>query len=85
VARLAAKVVGPNGAVTGVDINTGMLAVANSTGSGAANIEWRQGDAASLPLEDSTQDVALCQMGLQFIQDKHMALAEVRRVLVPGG
>ena len=85
VARLAAKVVGPNGAVTGVDINTGMLAVAHSIGSGAANIEWRQGDAASLPLEDSTQDVALCQMGLQFIQDKHTALAEVRRVLVPGG
>lgn len=37
-----------------------------------------------MPLPDAV-DVVLCQMGLQFVPDKHAALRETRRVLVPGG
>ena len=48
-------------------------------------LEWHVGDAASLPLADNSYDVVLCQMGLMFMEDRAAALAEMRRVLVPGG
>lgn len=38
-----------------------------------------------MPLPDASFDVVLCQMGLQFMPDKHAALREMRRVLVRGG
>jgi ubiquinone/menaquinone biosynthesis C-methylase UbiE len=82
VARLALDEVGPAGAVTGIDVNPGMIEEALKTTDG---VEWRQGDAQALPLEDQSFDVALCQMGLQFVPDKRAAAAEARRVLVRGG
>lgn len=86
IARLAAAQVGPTGAVTGVDLSPDMIDVASSTpASGGAPIEWKVADAASLPLEDGSQDAALCQMGLMFMEDKVAALTELRRVLRPGG
>ena len=83
IARLALQQVGAAGAVAGLDINPGMLAVARSATPGA--IEWRQASAESMPFPDASFDVVLCQMGLQFIPDKPAALREMRRVLVPGG
>jgi ubiquinone/menaquinone biosynthesis C-methylase UbiE len=85
VALLAAVGVGESGAVAGVDINPGMLAVARSIASSGAPIAWHRADAASLPLSDDAHDVVLCQMGLQFLPDKLAALREARRVLVRGG
>jgi SAM-dependent methyltransferase len=38
-----------------------------------------------MPLPDASFDVVLCQMGLQFVADKHAALREMRRVLASGG
>jgi len=86
VARLAAPIVGTEGRVVGVDLNADMIAVAGRQAKpeGAA-IEWRQGDAAALPFEDAVFDVVLCQQGLQFLPDKPAALAEMHRVLSPGG
>jgi len=86
VARLAAPVVGPSGQITGIDISTDMLAVARKTTPvlGAA-IQWRLGNAANLPLEDETFDLALCQQGFQYFPDQTAALQEMYRVLVPGG
>lgn len=81
VARRAAERVGADH-VTGVDPNPGMLGVARAV---APAIEWRQGSAEAIPLEDASQDVVLCQMGLQFFPDAARALKEVRRVLKPGG
>jgi ubiquinone/menaquinone biosynthesis C-methylase UbiE len=43
------------------------------------------GDATALPFPDDSYDVALCQMGLMFIEDRAAALTETRRVLAPGG
>jgi ubiquinone/menaquinone biosynthesis C-methylase UbiE len=85
IARLAAERVGSAGAVTGVDINPDMLAVARSTASTGAAIEWRQADAEQLPVRDDEFDVALCQLGLQFFPNKTAALREVRRALVADG
>lgn len=84
-ARLAAQQVGSNGAVTGVDINPGMLEVARSSTPANVSIEWHQSSAEDMPLPDEAFDVVLCQLGLEFMPDKHAALAEMRRVLVPGG
>lgn len=46
---------------------------------------WSEADAASLPLPDASYDVALCQMGLMFVEDRASAVAELHRVLTPGG
>jgi len=85
VARLAAEHVGASGSVVGIDINPAMLAVAHAAEPGAPPIEWHEASADELPLADSSFDVSLCQMGLQFFPDKPTALREIRRVLAPGG
>lgn len=86
VARLAAERVGENGAVAGVDVNPGMLAVARATAAAAGTrIRWYETSAESIPLPDEAFDIVFCQVSLQFIEDKVAALREMRRVLVPGG
>ncbi|MCC6169275.1 MAG: methyltransferase domain-containing protein [Caldilineaceae bacterium] len=85
VARLASQQVGATGTVVGADINPGMLAVARSATPPGMPIEWREASAEAMPLPDASFDVVLCQMGLQFMPDKHAALCEMRRVLVRGG
>ncbi len=86
VARNAASRVGEEGTVVGVDLNDGMLAVAEATAESVQpRIEWRQGDATDLPFADERFDVVCCQQALQFFDDADAALAEIRRVLVPNG
>ena len=85
VARLASQQVGATGTVAGLDINPGMLAVARSATPPGMPIEWHEASAETIPLPDASLDVVLCQMGLQFMPDKHAALREMRRVLVRGG
>ena len=85
VARLAAQQVGATGTVAGLDVNPGMLAVARSATPPGMTIEWHEASAEAMPLPDASFDVVLCQMGLQFMPDKHAALSEMRRVLVRGG
>lgn len=85
VARLAAGQVRPGGAVTGLDPNPGMLAVARSVTPPELGVEWHQASAESMPLPDDAFDVVLCQMSLQFMGDRRQALREMRRVLAGGG
>jgi ubiquinone/menaquinone biosynthesis C-methylase UbiE len=83
VARLAKERTGPTGRVVGIDVNPAMVEVARNQ---APDIEWRVGDAASLPLSESGGfTVVVCQQGLQFFPDRMAALAEMRRVLAPDG
>jgi SAM-dependent methyltransferase len=84
VTRILAECVGPAGTVVGLDINPAMLAVAR-VATPLPNIEWLEGSAVSMPLPDATFDHVLCEQGLQFFPDKPAALAEIRRVLRPGG
>jgi SAM-dependent methyltransferase len=84
VTRILAERVGPAGTVVGLDINPGMLAVARVVAP-LPNIEWLEGSAVSMALPDATFDYVLCEQGLQFFPDKPAALAEMRRVLKPGG
>lgn len=86
VSRLAATAVGPQGSVTGVDVSPDMIAVAQQTTvDDGAPIEWQVADAQDLPLADESYDVVLCQMGLMFMEDKALALAEMKRVLRDDG
>lgn len=85
VARLASREVGGTGSVTGIDINPGMLAVARSNTQKAGPVKWRKSSAEAMPFRDETFDVVLCQLGLQFMEDKSAALGEMQRVLVTGG
>jgi ubiquinone/menaquinone biosynthesis C-methylase UbiE len=81
-AREALKRVGPDGQVVGLDLNEGMLAVAART---EPKIEWRQGNAASLPFEDARFDVVVSQFALMYFPDRTAALSEMWRTLAPGG
>jgi ubiquinone/menaquinone biosynthesis C-methylase UbiE len=85
ITRAAAERVGSTGTVTGVDIAPDMLEVAKATPAAGAPIAWHEADAAALPLPDASYDIALCQMGLMFVDDKPGAIAEIHRVLAPGG
>ena len=86
VTRLVAERVGPAGQVAGADINAAMLEAARSFSAGdEPPIAWYETAAEAMPLPDASFDVVLCQLGLQFMQDKEAALREMRRVLVPGG
>jgi ubiquinone/menaquinone biosynthesis C-methylase UbiE len=86
VARVAAERVGQTGRVAGIDINAAMLGVARALPAGAgARIGWVRGSVLSLPFADGSHDMVLCQLGLQFFPDRLAALAQMRRVLMPGG
>ena len=80
VARLAAQRVA-QGQVTGLDLNTGMLAVARGMPNEGPPISWIEGSALDLPFPSDSFDVVLCQLGLQFFPDQGRALREMRRVL----
>jgi ubiquinone/menaquinone biosynthesis C-methylase UbiE len=82
VARTAAERTGPAGQVIGLDRNEAMLDVARRVGPG---VDWRQGDAASLPFPDRGFDVVLCQMALMFFPDRPVVLREMARVVTGGG
>ncbi len=85
-ALCAARAVSPGGVVTGIDLNPGMIAVAREKEVLTdVTADWREGDAAALPLADRSADVVLCQQGLQFFPDRPTALSEMKRVLAPGG
>lgn len=86
VARVAAEHVGNGGRVVGLDLNSGMLAVARAFSKvGGVPIEWYEGSALALPFDEGEFGVVLCQLGLQFFPDPLVALREMRRVLAPDG
>jgi SAM-dependent methyltransferase len=78
----AAERAGPSGAVTGLDPNPAMLAVARAK---PGAVDWRDGAAEALPFEDATFDAVVSQFGLMFFDDPRRAFAEMARVLAPGG
>jgi ubiquinone/menaquinone biosynthesis C-methylase UbiE len=85
VARLAAERVGPGGRVVGLDLNPGMLQVAAGLAVRGAPTRWVQADAGHLPFGDRSFEVVCCQLGLQYVPDRAATLAEMARVLAPGG
>jgi SAM-dependent methyltransferase len=80
--KAAATSVLPGGRVVGVDLNPGMLAVARRK---EAAIEWCEAPAESLPYGANTFDAVVSQFGLMFFSDQRRSLAEMWKVLRPGG
>jgi SAM-dependent methyltransferase len=86
VARRVAALPGAPGRVIGLDVNPAMLAVAQVVAAqeGLA-IDWREGRIEALPFPDGDFDLVVCQHGLQYVPDRTAAVAQMRRVLRPGG
>jgi SAM-dependent methyltransferase len=86
VARHAAPQVGPTGRVVGLDLNAGMLTVARAVAATEAlTIEWCESSALTMPFEDQSFEVILCQQGLQLFPDRLAGLREMRRVVAEDG
>lgn len=84
---LAARRVGPRGRAIGVDMTEAMRAraMAGAASCGLANVEVRDGDATRLPVDDASVDVVISNGVLNLVPDKPRAVAEIARVLKPGG
>ncbi|HEX7171132.1 MAG TPA: methyltransferase domain-containing protein [Candidatus Limnocylindria bacterium] len=84
---VAARLVGPAGAVIGVDMTDGMLrkARAAAAAAGTTNVEFREGYLEALPVDDGWADLVISNGVLNLVPDKAAALAEMYRVLRPGG
>ena len=86
-AFVAARLVGPSGRVAGVDLSPEMLACAETArgAAGLPHVEFREAAAEALPFPDADFDVAISNGVLNLIPGKPAALAEIFRVLKPGG
>lgn len=84
---IAASQVGPAGSVIGVDMTQEMLDKARTTASmlGCDNVEFREGLAESLPVEDGSVDVVISNGVINLCADKRAVFDEIRRVLRPDG
>jgi SAM-dependent methyltransferase len=79
------QLVGPTGAVVLSDIAPGMVEVARRRNGALGNVETAVLDLAAIDQPDGSFDVVACRMGLMFTPDPAIALAEIFRVLRPGG
>jgi len=74
------------GRVVGADLNAGMIATAKAlTDQYSKACEWHVADALNIPFEDRSFTTIFCQQGFQFFPDEYGALAEMKRLLCPGG
>jgi ubiquinone/menaquinone biosynthesis C-methylase UbiE len=83
--RLAATIAPYARSVVAVDASPEMLEVARARLAGFGNVEIRQGRIEELPLASGSLDLALVVHLLHHVDDPSAALAEVARVLRPGG
>jgi ubiquinone/menaquinone biosynthesis C-methylase UbiE len=82
VAQVALERVRDTGAVAGLDLSAEMLAVARRK---LPDVDLHEGRAEKLPFGDGVFDVALCQFGLMFFENRAQAVREMLRVLREGG
>ena len=84
---IAAGQIGDTGQVIGVDMTPEMLEKSRETAEtlGVANVEFREGLAEHIPLEDGWADAVISNGVINLCADKRAVLEEIRRVLRPGG
>ena len=80
-----AERVGPFGKVIGIDLSGGMLARARDEYRDLVQVEFREGDALALPLEDAIVDAATIAFGMRNLADFEAGVRELARVVRPGG
>jgi arsenite methyltransferase len=77
--------IGDGGSAVGVDVSPQMLAIAGSRCAGRTNVEFREGPATAVPVDDASFDAALSVQVLEYVADTAAALAELHRAVRPGG
>ncbi len=84
---LAAKKVGPQGRVIGLDMTPDMIKLArrNAKKLGATNVEFRYGEMEEMPIPDESVDVIISNCVINLSPDKDAVFGEAYRVLRPGG
>ena len=84
---LSARRIGPSGFAWGVDMTDEMLdlARANAARAGVTNVEFLRGQIEQVPLPADAVDVVISNCVINLSTDKTAVLAEMFRVLVPGG
>jgi SAM-dependent methyltransferase len=84
---LAAKQVGSEGRVIGLDMTTDMIKLArrNAKKVGATNVDFRYGEMEEMPLPDGSVDVIISNCVINLSPDKSAVFGEAYRVLRPGG
>jgi len=84
---LAAREVGPEGHVIGVDMTPAMIerARANAAKGGYANVEFRLGEIEHLPVADAAVDLVISNCVINLSPDKPQVFREAQRVLKSGG
>lgn len=84
---LAARAVGNNGRVIGVDMTQEMIAKAqeNARKNGYTNVEFRLGEIEALPVDDNSVDVIISNCVINLSPEKPRVFRESFRVLKPGG
>ncbi|MCE0536086.1 arsenite methyltransferase [Kineosporia rhizophila] len=84
---LSARRVGPTGRAYGLDMTEEMLALAraNAAKAGATNVDFLKGQIEAIPLPASSINVVISNCVVNLSTDKSAVLAEMFRVLVPGG
>jgi len=84
---IAAREVGPNGGVIGVDMTSEMLAKSRRTATdlGLDNVEFRSGILEELPVDDGWADVVISNGVINLCADKTAVFSQAYRVLKPGG
>jgi len=86
-ALISARLVGPRGHVYALDMTASMREKlrAAADAAGASNVESIEGDAEAIPLPDGSVDLVTTNGVLNLVPDKARAIAEIFRVLRPGG
>lgn len=82
---IMADLVGPTGRIFGIDGSAERIAEAPRLGNDRPNVSYVEADAACLPLDDCSCDVAWSRFLLEYIADWRPVLSEMRRVVRPGG
>ena len=80
-----AEVMGPNGAVTGVDISPALITTARRRGAALANVEFVCADAATADIYGAPFDVLFSRFGVMFFDDPHVAFNHIRSLVKTGG
>ena len=86
-ALIAARKVGPQGKVIGIDMTPEMLAAArkNADAADAKHVDFREGRLESLPVDDASVDAVTSNCVINLVPDKAVVFSEISRVLRPGG